>query len=412
MKVVLVIHGVYPFHGYGGGQRFVYELARHLKRHNIDVEIVTRTYETEKYHYKIYNNIKYTFLPVNFQNRYRIKSSNIYTKIEEENFVDALYKVKGIRSLLSIYRQVKFWKYLSYHLDKIDADIVHTFNDTPFLYLFKKKHKPVILQLFDIGNRGLIRKTLLDLKINGGFQSLIYTYCTTLSNAVASCGPDNDDELKRIFNVPKRKIVRIPNGIEVDSIKKYFEESKLSRKDIGLNDNDYVLITVNRIELDKRVDLVIHSFKKLVETIPHSKLIIIGTGSLEHEIKKVIEFSSQQHNILHFRNIPDSRLYELLSLSNIFINTATTRYMLLTVMEAMACSLPIISTTLLDGIVINGENGRLITSDDCREIARVAIDIFESGEIKKMGERSKEIIKNYTWKVVAQKAIEAYRKIG
>ena len=86
-----------------------------------------------------------------------------------------------------------------------------------------------------------------------------------------------------------------------------------------------------------------------------------------------------------FQNVDEKQLYNYVSLCDLFLNTATTRYMLLTVMEAMACRLPVVTTTPLDGIVVNGVNGYLTETNDPTVIADIITNMLKRDDMVKMG---------------------------
>ena len=56
MKVILVSKEAFPYHGYGGAQRFVYTLAKYLVKMGIETEIITKTMGEKRLIIKRYDN--------------------------------------------------------------------------------------------------------------------------------------------------------------------------------------------------------------------------------------------------------------------------------------------------------------------------------------------------------------------
>jgi glycosyltransferase involved in cell wall biosynthesis len=82
------------------------------------------------------------------------------------------------------------------------------------------------------------------------------------------------------------------------------------------------------------------------------------------------------------------------------------------VLEYMAASLPIIAqkNTLPHDILIDGENGFFVNNEE--DLASKIIDLLENEQrAKKMGLKSREIVSNFDWKIIANKIIDEYKNL-
>ena len=97
-------------------------------------------------------------------------------------------------------------------------------------------------------------------------------------------------------------------------------------------------------------------------------------------------------------------------MSDIYINTADTEYLLLSVMEGMACGLAVISFTAQEDAVTDGENGYVIRPS-AEHMAQTILTIYKDGSLKKLKDSSRRIIEKYDWELVVEKIIREYQNL-
>ncbi len=97
---------------------------------------------------------------------------------------------------------------------------------------------------------------------------------------------------------------------------------------------------------------------------------------------------------------------ELSSNYDVFINTSNFDNMPVSLIEAMALGLPVITTNVggIPSIVSNGENAILIQSNDDNAMAMAIVDLIQDSEKAKRLSRNGRIhAENYDWNVVKEK---------
>ena len=72
--------------------------------------------------------------------------------------------------------------------------------------------------------------------------------------------------------------------------------------------------------------------------------------------------------------------------------------------------MPIISTDQ-EFVVKHGINGYIVPQKDPRAIANAVVKLYDEHKCKIMGNMSREIIKQYDWRIIAKKAIGEYEKL-
>jgi len=384
MKVAILSRSIFKLHSHGGMEKYVYFFSKHLAENDVLVEIITSPTNKNRIIQDL-ENIKITFLPPN------INDSN-YTR--------------PVRYRL-------FLKNAANYLKQQDIDILHAFGMAPPEYLKFRHRKPVVIQPFGSEEfirqkkENMVKKIYLDI-----FMRNPKTYCLQESDAIASEGEIQTQEIIDLFKVPREKIFLLPDGVDLNEIERYLENVKITKEDLGLQDADIVLMNINRLAENKGVSYLVDALKILNEKL-NVKLIIVGTGSEEEKIKRQIRNLDLDEKILHFKNIPDEKMFQLYTLADISVTPTLYEGLPLVILEAMACGKSIVASNVSEvpQVVKNGENGFLVPPGNPKTIANAVLRIYNENLFKKMGKRSREIVKNYDWSIIAQMAMKKYKEL-
>jgi glycosyltransferase involved in cell wall biosynthesis len=106
-------------------------------------------------------------------------------------------------------------------------------------------------------------------------------------------------------------------------------------------------------------------------------------------------------------------MFQLYTLADVSVTPTLYEGLPLVVLEAMACGKPIVASNVseIPQVVKSGENGFLVPPRDPNAIANAILEIYDKDLFRKMGDKSKEIVKNYDWNVIAKKAISKYEDL-
>lgn len=156
----------------------------------------------------------------------------------------------------------------------------------------------------------------------------------TLSKAVEI------DEIEK-FHSPKHKTITIYNPCDVLNIKK---NSNSLPDDLFMkirNNSRFVAITAGRLVEQKGQWHLIRAFSDVVKLYPDAALVILGKGELEAYLQDLINKMGLKNNVflLGFQHNP----YKYMERSDVFVFSSLFEGFGNILLEAMACSLPIIS---------------------------------------------------------------------
>lgn len=180
------------------------------------------------------------------------------------------------------------------------------------------------------------------------------------------------DLFKEKYNV-ERNIHVIPTGIEIERFyRKNINTRKLAllKKKYGLKKSDFVLIFVGRIAEEKNIPFLIEAMSDLIKTNKNLKLLIIGDGPDKDKYENYSREMKADSNVIFTGKVPWEDVPIYYSLGDVFISASTTETQGLTIIEAMAASLPAlcIDDESFSGTVINDLNGYLFKDmEECKE---------------------------------------------
>ena len=190
----------------------------------------------------------------------------------------------------------------------------------------------------------------------------------------------SDDIIKElhVLKFPNNKIIKIPNSIE---LKKFSIFKKIEKRNETIN-----FITVARYyEKKKGLDLIENVSKKLIENKINFKWTLVGRDSTNLLNKKFILDNRNYFNIEKEINnldeiyFPHSKLIELYKSHDAYVNLARIESFGITIIEAIAAGLPVISfnTKGANELVIHNKNGILINDYDPNKMAEIIISKIE-----------------------------------
>ena len=197
------------------------------------------------------------------------------------------------------------------------------------------------------------------------------------------------------YEINNSKLITIPFGVEIQNEKRNYylkNKSNISLGFVGVVNMRkgirWFIKVLNELKKESNFIFELHIFGRIfkdeIETIKSANFKIIKHG---YETNKSIIFNS----------------FDILVHPSFIEGSAKCIY------EAMNYSLPVICTEQSGSIVQNKFNGLIINSGDSIGLKKALSFYFrDKKQIKIMGENSKKIIANYSWKEYANKVCDNY----
>ncbi len=193
-----------------------------------------------------------------------------------------------------------------------------------------------------------------------------------------------EKEMKELYP-GLRCVERVYNP--VDTKRFYTKRSKTSHQNI-------TFINVARFMRQKNHELLLDAFAKAREKAPFIRLILVGDGELRNAMEKKTENLNISEAVVFSGNVSDVERY--LAAADVFVLSSDYEGLPLSVLEAMAAGLPVISTKVGGVADIVTDNGILVKPGDREELADKMTELAVDGEMRyRMGMCSIRNVKKY-----------------
>ena len=150
---------------------------------------------------------------------------------------------------------------------------------------------------------------------------------------------------KRLKERYKCNSIIIRSGIDLSSYSSTYTDGNRIREKYSIKGTDIVVLTVGRLEkkegIERRIDELIIACKKLSET-RSVKLILVGTGNMISDLKKLVIKLNFKENVIFTGYVPEEELPNYYSACDVFVFTVWIQTWGLVVFEAMACKKPVL----------------------------------------------------------------------
>lgn len=150
-----------------------------------------------------------------------------------------------------------------------------------------------------------------------------------------------------------------------------------ARAALGLNLDDPVVVFVGRIEAVKDLDFLIASFARFQAEIPGAKLAIVGRGSEEARLKRLVRDHGPA-GVLFLGEYPPDKVLEVVNCADMLAICSVTEGGPMVLREALACGIPVVSNDVGDvaSIITSERLGRVVPKDE-KAFASAMLDVLE-----------------------------------
>ncbi len=365
-KSVLIISYEFPPLGGGTANALYHLLKEFSKQKEIKISVVVSSvgrYKEEQFS----ENIKIHYLDI-------FKNKNLHF----QSFKDlSIYTIKATIFCKKLVKKEKF-------------DLVHAFSGLPAGFIAMRLKLPYIVSLRGSDVPFYSDRFYFWDKIF--FQKISKIVWSNSKKVIA-----NSDDLRRLAlkTTPNKKIEVIENGVDVAN----FRQVKKKRQ------KQLILISTGRLIERKGYFYLI----KALEGIKNIKLILIGDGNSLKKLKK--ESAKRKVKVLFLGKKNHSEIPKLLQKADVFILPSINEGMSNSVLEAMACGLPVIITNTGGAKNMISENGFIVEKKSPESTREAVLKYYSNRDLlKRHSLKSREVAEKFRWGKVADQYLSIYEK--
>lgn len=208
---------------------------------------------------------------------------------------------------------------------------------------------------------------------NHPFYKPAVTFSINKSDFVTSVSQNLKDDTLQLFNISK-DIEVIPNFIELDKVN---SENKMPcQRSVMAKENERIITHISNFREVKRIPDIIKIFYAIQKEIP-AKLMMVGDGPEKEKAEYLCKELGILDKVIFFGN--SNEIDKILCQTDLFLLPSKTESFGLVALEAMACSVPVISSNAggLPEVNRNGFSGFLSDVGDVDTMAKNALTILK-----------------------------------
>lgn len=212
----------------------------------------------------------------------------------------------------------------------------------------------------------------------------------------------------------KTPVSIIPTGISLEQHRQRItnEQRAAKRVELGIKENDVVMITLGRLGHEKNVDELIKYFADTKKKHQNLKFLIVGDGPAREKLTKLTESLGLTGEVIFTGKVLPCEVQNYYQLGDLFASASTSETQGLTYIEAAANALPLLcrADPCLDDVIAQGENGYAYTEEE--EFLKFLDNIAGNAEWRKSAsEKSNEISKKFDKSVFGDSVEAIYNNL-
>lgn len=211
-----------------------------------------------------------------------------------------------------------------------------------------------------------------------------------------------------IQQISVKEVNVIPFGVDCEVFKKK-EVASIYTKD------NFVVGSIKPLESIYHIDVLIKSFSIIYKAKPNARLLIIGEGSEQTTLEKLVKELEIQDVVVFTGRIPFNAISDYFNQLNVLVNISAYESFGVSVIEAMACEVPVIvsDTGGLKEIVSNDSLGIKVPVADEAATTQALDQLIQSpSKCSELGRNGRQLVlEKYSWELNLQQMISIYKSL-
>src|SRR5699024_1769965 len=173
---------------------------------------------------------------------------------------------------------------------------------------------------------------------------------------------------------------------DISVVYNFVNEEEYHKKDMdhlkaqyNIDADEKVLIHISNFRKVKRIEDVIHTFKRVSDSI-NAKLLLVGDGPESSTAFELVKKLGIEDNVLFLGK--QKRVSDLLAISDLKLLMSEQESFGLVLLEAMSCEVPCIGTNVggIPEVISHGETGYIVELGDIESAAHYALKLLKDDE--------------------------------
>jgi glycosyltransferase involved in cell wall biosynthesis len=208
--------------------------------------------------------------------------------------------------------------------------------------------------------------------------------------------------LRQVFSEFGVSATVIPNIIDLTTFRLAPEQSA---------DSAFTLVITRNLEPIYGLDTAIRALALAKQEVPALQLKIAGSGPQAAELARLVEQLGLSGSVVFLGRLERQQIVELYHSAHAMLNPSRVDNMPNSVLEALACGLPVISTNVggVPYIVKDGQTALLVPRDDVVAMAQALVKLSTDNALRRrLRDRGRQAVEQYDWDEVKPQWLALY----
>jgi glycosyltransferase involved in cell wall biosynthesis len=191
--------------------------------------------------------------------------------------------------------------------------------------------------------------------------------------------------------IPPERVAVIYNGIDLARCAAAREERRAVRREMEVADDELVILQVARLDYLKDHATAVRTLAEVAPRRPDARLVLVGEGpergAVQEEVRR-LALGGRVRLLGLRKDVP-----RLLAGADLLLLTSISEGIPLTLIEAMAAGLPVVSTRVggVPEVVEDGRTGLLAPAGDAAALGRHVCELADNPRLRdELGRRGRE----------------------
>jgi glycosyltransferase involved in cell wall biosynthesis len=174
------------------------------------------------------------------------------------------------------------------------------------------------------------------------------------------------------------------------------------------------LLCTRNFEPLYNIACVLRAFARIQALYPEATLTLVGSGSQDAALHQQAA-ALRLRNVTFAGRVPPSDMHRYYDEADIYLQAPSIDNMPLSVLEAFASGMPVVSTDVggVPSILRNGVDGLLVSNDDDEALAAAAVRLLNNPSLARhLASSAHGTLAAYEWPVVREAWLRAYRRVS
>jgi len=236
--------------------------------------------------------------------------------------------------------------------------------------------------------------------------------CARAADRVVATDRTLIPSVQHFLRVEHERIALVPNAIDLPECDRLADEPAGARIRTahGIGHGDVLLLSVGRLEKSKGFHVLVRSLARLPDQ--DWRWVLVGDGPFRPTLERLIASYRLGTRVIMAGRIPERDLHAWYEAATLFVHPTLYEGSSLVTLEAMAHRRPVVASSAggLPDKVVDGVTGWLVRPGDDEGLADALVRALRRRErLQELGDAGRSLVaREFSWSVVAERMVRLY----